>query len=263
LRAGSFTGLRVGLAAAHGLAIGWRVPLSGYSAPALLAAMAGAGGAPVAAALQGGHGQLFVQSFTGEPLEPADALRSLTPDEAALTVRRRCVVGRAPRNWWRREALVTPSTSCPEPPAPSCSPSPSARCRPPDLRPRARRQEDERHMTTALELAEGGVADLPHGDERDGKRVRAALRRGLDAFTMRRAAVDAGRVADAGAGRRGLLGFSLSRIVADEAELLLLAVKSDAQRSGIGKALLGAFEQAALGRGRGACTSKCGTATTP
>jgi ribosomal-protein-alanine N-acetyltransferase len=47
----------------------------------------------------------------------------------------------------------------------------------------------------------------------------------------------------------GLLGFSLSRIVADEAELLLLAVKSDAQRSGIGKALLGAFEQAALGRG--------------
>jgi tRNA threonylcarbamoyladenosine biosynthesis protein TsaB len=35
---GSFTGLRVGLAAAHGLAIGWRVPLTGYSSLALIAA---------------------------------------------------------------------------------------------------------------------------------------------------------------------------------------------------------------------------------
>src|SRR5688572_27384261 len=35
---GSFTGVRVGLAAAHGLAIGWEVPISGYSSLALLAA---------------------------------------------------------------------------------------------------------------------------------------------------------------------------------------------------------------------------------
>jgi tRNA threonylcarbamoyl adenosine modification protein YeaZ len=35
---GSFTGVRVGLAAAHGLAIGWGVPLSGYSSLAAIAA---------------------------------------------------------------------------------------------------------------------------------------------------------------------------------------------------------------------------------
>ena len=38
---GSFTGIRVGLAAARGLAIGWKVPLSGYSSLALLAAEIG------------------------------------------------------------------------------------------------------------------------------------------------------------------------------------------------------------------------------
>src|SRR3546814_9990139 len=38
---GSFTGVRVGLAAAHGLAIGWGIPLAGYSSLALIAATAG------------------------------------------------------------------------------------------------------------------------------------------------------------------------------------------------------------------------------
>jgi len=93
---GSFTGLRVGLAAAHGLAIGWGVRLTGYSAPALLAAMAAAEhppGAPIAAALEGGHGQLFVQSFAGDPLEPTDALRSLPPEEAARLVTAERVAG--------------------------------------------------------------------------------------------------------------------------------------------------------------------------
>jgi tRNA threonylcarbamoyl adenosine modification protein YeaZ len=90
---GSFTGMRVGLAAAHGLSIGWGVPLAGFSSLALLAAAAGNDGAAVAAALQGGHGELFVQSFGGDPLAPLDDLRSLPPEAAAAAVGAELVVG--------------------------------------------------------------------------------------------------------------------------------------------------------------------------
>jgi len=88
---GSFTGVRVGLAAAHGLAIGWHVPIAGYSSLALLAATVSA--PEVAAALEGGHGELFVQSYGGDPLAATDALRSLPPDQAAAVISASIVVG--------------------------------------------------------------------------------------------------------------------------------------------------------------------------
>jgi tRNA threonylcarbamoyladenosine biosynthesis protein TsaB len=90
---GSFTGVRVGLAAAHGLAIGWGVPLSGYSSLAAVAAAAGRGGGEIAVALEGGHGQLFVQTFGEEVMRPLDTLRSLPPVEAAATIRALRVAG--------------------------------------------------------------------------------------------------------------------------------------------------------------------------
>ena len=91
---GSFTGIRVGLAAAHGLAIGWSVPLHGFSSMALIAAAARPDGASeIAVALQGGHGELFVQSYGGDPLAPLDALRSLAPQAAASAVAAERVVG--------------------------------------------------------------------------------------------------------------------------------------------------------------------------
>lgn len=90
---GSFTGVRVGLAAAHGLAIGWGVPLTAYSSLAAIAATAGESEVEVAVALEGGHGQLFVQSFSHGPLAPLDALRSLAPDEAAAAIGAPLVLG--------------------------------------------------------------------------------------------------------------------------------------------------------------------------
>lgn len=91
---GSFTGVRVGLAAAHGLAIGWKVPLAGYSSLAAVAVAAAASGeADLAVALLGGHGELFVQNYGGDPIAPLDALRSLAPAEAAAQVSAALVLG--------------------------------------------------------------------------------------------------------------------------------------------------------------------------
>lgn len=87
---GSFTGVRVGVAAAHGLAIGWQVPVSGYSSMSVIAAAAGT---DVAVALQGGHGQIFVQSFAHDPLAASDELRSLPPGEAAAAIESALVLG--------------------------------------------------------------------------------------------------------------------------------------------------------------------------
>lgn len=89
---GSFTGLRVGLAAAHGLAIGWQVPIAGYSSLAAIAAEAGPG-RKLAIALAGGHGQVFVQSYGQDPLAALDALRSLPPSEAAAVIDAPLVLG--------------------------------------------------------------------------------------------------------------------------------------------------------------------------
>lgn len=90
---GSFTGVRVGLAAAHGLAIGWGVPLAGYSSMAAVAAAAARTGGEIAVALDGGHGQLFVQTFGEEAMRPLDTLRSLPPAQAAAAIRAHRVAG--------------------------------------------------------------------------------------------------------------------------------------------------------------------------
>ena len=91
---GSFTGLRVGIAAAHGMAIGWGAELAGFSSLALIAASA-PDDAPVAAAMMGGHGELFVQEFGQAPREALGPLHNLKPADAAGQVRAELIVGPA------------------------------------------------------------------------------------------------------------------------------------------------------------------------
>lgn len=82
---GSFTGIRVGLAAARALALGWGVPVSGYSSLALLAARAFAQTPEhqaIAALLEGGHGEVFMQRFAAHPFAAVSGLESLPPAAA-------------------------------------------------------------------------------------------------------------------------------------------------------------------------------------
>ena len=86
---GSFTGIRVAIAAAHGLAIGWGCEIAGMSSLALIAAAAQG---EVAVAVAGGHGELFVQQFDAE-LHPRTDLHNAAPEAAAALIDADLVIG--------------------------------------------------------------------------------------------------------------------------------------------------------------------------
>jgi tRNA threonylcarbamoyl adenosine modification protein YeaZ len=82
---GSFTGIRVGIAAARGLGLGWGVPVRGFSSLPLVAAAAFAADAKLdrlAVVLEGGHGEVFMQPFIRDPFVATADFASLPPEEA-------------------------------------------------------------------------------------------------------------------------------------------------------------------------------------
>lgn len=102
--------------------------------------------------------------------------------------------------------------------------------------------------TVALRVEEGGLADLPavmavmddSFDPRFGEAWTASQCAGLlPLHGVWLSLAKEGTV---------VVGFALSRLIADEAELLLLAVRRAAQGRGIGKALLDDFAMTARSR---------------
>lgn len=78
---GSFTGIRVGIAAAKALGFAWQVPVHGYSSLQLVAAMARDSirvDEVINVVMTGGHGEYFHQCFDDNGL-PTNEIRSLTP----------------------------------------------------------------------------------------------------------------------------------------------------------------------------------------
>jgi len=97
---GSFTGVRVGVAAAVSLGFGWDVPVEGYGCLDLVAAMARERLAPVsdfAVVMVGGHGELFwaiAPASDDSPLQDAPlAIHSTVIDTLAGMIDVQLIVG--------------------------------------------------------------------------------------------------------------------------------------------------------------------------
>jgi len=90
---GSFTGVRIGLAAARALGLAWQAEVCGYPTLALVAAMGrDAHPGAVSVCMVGGHGEWFVQDFAADGI-PQTQHASVRPDEAAGVAGHAVVVG--------------------------------------------------------------------------------------------------------------------------------------------------------------------------
>jgi len=90
---GSFTGVRIGVAAARALGLAWQAKVLGYPTLALVAAMArDVHPGPVTVCMTGGHGEWFMQDFVADG-RPEDKAMSTSPEEAKRRHRHRVIAG--------------------------------------------------------------------------------------------------------------------------------------------------------------------------
>jgi len=95
---GSFTGVRVGIAAARALGLGWNIPVTGCESLTLLAAgyfETHAAATAVTVVVEGGHGEVFVQPFTNAPLAARAPLRSVPYADAVAVLAGQKLAGNA------------------------------------------------------------------------------------------------------------------------------------------------------------------------
>lgn len=90
---GSFTGVRIGLAAARALGLAWGAEVLGYPTLTLVAARSWQPRPrPVTVCMAGGHGEWFVQNFADDSTAE-DAVQSLAPADAAKACRHMTIAG--------------------------------------------------------------------------------------------------------------------------------------------------------------------------
>ncbi|WP_343518023.1 tRNA (adenosine(37)-N6)-threonylcarbamoyltransferase complex dimerization subunit type 1 TsaB [Sphingomonas sp.] len=143
---GSFTGIRVGIAAARGLALGWGAEVAGFASLPLVAAAALAADPALdelAVVLEGGHREVFMQAFT-RPLAEAGPFASLRPDAALAALGGRPAIGNGVRHLAAldpgldlREALPHAADAALLPPAFATLPARPIYGRAPDAKPLA------------------------------------------------------------------------------------------------------------------------------
>ena len=112
---GSFTGVRVGIAAARGLALGWGAEIAGFSSLPLIAA-AGFAARPthdIAVIMEGGHGEVFMQAFSAD-LSPRSDMVSLKPDAALAALAGRRAVGNGVRWLAALDDSMDPTEALPD-----------------------------------------------------------------------------------------------------------------------------------------------------